>query len=296
MHSPISSHIANISFHDYEERFLGLRHSNSESDSVIINRSIVDSINDIVRGFPQHMPFLDTPCIVELRRQNHFAHDATAAQHLSIPLPNSSTYSLPLDQLQRPLRRRRTTAKLLEPLLHASLAKSFLPQNNVASSYVTPPSSRRSTDSRRLSLSDPPPPDLSAFQHIFPSTQDWWRTVLYAHLIAYNYICANLVRPQYAISEVPPKASRTLGISQGLSSDSTAVPVSDAILGEIEMGLLSCITWIANCMAGKNNAQTDTKKVRNVYERDHILVSALAEIVRVCETNSCGEVQNSEFH
>lgn len=289
IHSPSSPPITNTSFGDCEEGFRGNQNGDAESGSVEISRNIIDSIHDVIRGFPQHMLFLDTPCLVEIRRQNHFAQDATAAECLSIPSPNSSIYLLPLDQQRRPSRRRRTTAKFFAPLLRASLTKNFLPQNRGTSSYDTRPSSRKSTDSRSLSLSDPPPPDLSAFQHIFPSTQDWWRTVLYAHLIAYNYICGLQVLSQYTISELPPKASRTLGISRGYSSHYTPNPVLDARLVEIEMELVSCITWITNCMAGKINAQRDTRKVRNGYERDCILVRALSEIVKVSEGGG-GEV------
>lgn len=282
VHSPPSPPTTSTSF-SYEERFSGYQSGNTEFDSIKIIRSIIDSIYEVVQSFPQHMLFLNTPCVVEVRRQNHFVQDAAGAQRLSIPSPNSSVYSLPLDQLQRPSRRRRTTAKLLAPLLRASLAKHFLPQNTVTLPYVTRPSSRRPTASGVLSLSEPPPPNLSPFQHIFPSTQDWWRTILYAHLIAYNYICTTQVSSQYLMSEVPRKASRTLGISRGYSSQSTANTALDARLDEIERGLVSCITWITNCMAGENSALTDTMKVQTEYERDSILVRALAEIVKVCE-------------
>jgi hypothetical protein len=282
IHSPPSPPITSTSFNDCEEGFRVNQNGGAESDSVDISRSIIDSIYDAVRGFPQHMLSLDTPCLVEIRRQNHFAQDTAATQCLSTPSPNSTIYSLPLDQLQRrPSRPRVTTAKFFTPLLRASLTKNFLPQNKGTSLYNTRTSSRKSTGSRFLSQSDPPPPNLSAFQHIFPSTQDWWKTALYAHLIAYNYICGLQAISQCPISELPPKASRTLGISGGCSTHFTPTPVLDARLVEIEMELVSCITWITNCIAGKINAQTDTKKVRNWYERDHILVRALAEIVKV---------------
>jgi hypothetical protein len=288
MHSPPSLQGITTSFDNYEQNFSAHQRGDAASDSVNIRKSIIDSIYDVVRDFPQHMLFLDSPCVVKIRRQNYFSHNPVATQRLSIPSSNSSTHLSPLDQLQHPSRRQRTTAKFFAPFVRASLAKNSLRQYKDTSSYVTRPSSRKATDSRLPSLSDPPPPDLSAFRHIFSSTQDWWPTVLYAHLVAYNYMCSIQVIPQHPKSEVPFKASRTLGIPRGSSNRPTTSANSDTMLTNLEAGLVSCITWITNCMMGKSNASADIEKNPYTDISNRLLVRALAEIVKNCEKR-CSE-------
>ena len=288
MHSPPSPPIATTSFGNYEQNFSAHWHGDAESGSANIRRNIIYSIYDVVRGFPQHMLFLDSPCIVKIRRQNYFGHYSVATQCLSIPSSNASTHSSPLDRLQRSSHRRRTIAKFFAPFIRASLAKNSLRQHKVTSSYVTRSSSGKAMDSRLPSLSDPPPPDLSAFRHIFSSKQDWWLTVLYAHLVAYNYMCSIQVIPQYPKSEVPPKASRTLGIPRGSSNRPTTSANSDTMLANLEAGLVSCITWITNCMMGKSNASADIEKDPYTDISDQLLVPALAEIAKNCE-KGCSE-------
>jgi hypothetical protein len=49
-------------------------------------------------------------------------------------------------------------------------------------------------------------------------------------------------------------------------------------------------------MARENSVQMDTMKVQTEYERDSILVRALAEIVKVCEGSDREEANAREVH
>lgn len=178
VHSPPSSPITSTSSSDYEQPFPVHQHSRAKPDNVEASGSIIDSIYDTVQGFPQQTLFLNTPCVVDIRHQNHFAQCATDPQRFSNPSSSSLNYSH-FEQLQPSSRRRRTATNFFAPLLRTTTRKSSLSRNEVTPSYETQPSSSRSSVSRSLApQSDTSPPELSAFRHIFPDTQDWWRNVL----------------------------------------------------------------------------------------------------------------------
>ncbi len=282
LHSPPFSPVISTSSSDFERRLLGREYGHAEPDSVELSRSNIDAIYDTLQDFPQRMLFLDTPCIVDIRHQNYLAQCA-ADPRLS-PNPSSSstsTYSLALDQLQLPSSRRRTATDFFAPFFHATTKKSSLFWRKVTPSYASRPPSSMSTGWRTLaSQSDSSPPNLSVFRHIFPNTQDWWRNVLYAHVIAFNYVRENHAHPQRPFRGFPSKAFQTLGISYERSRPTASTSIE---LADLEEKLVSSITWVTNCMSGKSIDLKDIEKVQHKYDRDHILARALAEIVKASE-------------
>jgi hypothetical protein len=293
-HSPSPSPMASTSLGILEELFPEHQYHDAESASIEPTRTIIGSIHDVVQGFPQQMLFLDTSCVTNIRHQNHLAQRKTGHRSFSNPTFSSSTNSLPLDRRNFPTRRRRTATDFFAPFFLTTTKKSSYSQKKVASSYANRPSSCISRDWKSLaSQPDIPPPELSIFRHIFPDTQDWWRSVLYAHLVAFNYIRENHTPPQRNVHGFPSKACRILGISYGQS-----ILASDATIGltDLEENLVSCITWIANRMTGKSNAQREINEYRDDFDRDHILVRALAEIVKVCERGGGREDNVPQVH
>jgi hypothetical protein len=286
-HSPPPSPMASTSLGILEEPFPEHQYHDTEPESTEPTRTIIDSIHDVVQDFPQQMLFLDTSCVTDIRHQNHLAQRKTDSRSFSNSSSSSSANSLLLDQRNLPTHRRRTATNFFAHLFLATTRKSSYSQKKAASSYANRPSSCISTDWKSLaSKPDIPPPELSIFRHIFPDTQDWWRSVLYAHLVAFNYINENNTPPQRNVHCFPPKALRTLGISYGQS-----ILASDATirLTDLEENLVSCITWITHCMTGKRSAQRDINEYQDEFDRDHILVRALAEIAKVCERGRGGE-------
>lgn len=277
--SPPSPAIGCTPCGDHQLRY---RYDSMDSGSAEMNNSIINSISDIVQEFPQRMLFLDTPCVFEIRRQKHIAHYAIAAQDISIPSFGSPDSSLPLAQQRFSSHRRGITSNLFAPLLCATSINNSSPQYKAAPSYITEPLSEKFTPTLSPPPS-PPPPDLSAFRHIFPTTQDWWRDVLYAHLVVYNYVCDVRALFLYPFIDVPPKASRTLGTPYGSSNDPIEALNLNTGLGDLEMRLVSSITWIANCMSGRGSVSVDTESVKYTGKGNEILVRALAEIVKNCE-------------
>jgi hypothetical protein len=271
------------------------QYPDAESGILESNRTIINSIHDIVQGFPQQMLFLDTPCITDIRRQNHLARCSTDLPGFSDPSYISSNFSLPLDRLNSSTHRRRTATNYFAPFLRAKTRKSTLLRGKLATSYTGRPSSCMSRGWGSLaSQPDIPPPKLSVFRHIFPDTQDWWRSVLYTHLVAFNYVRENHASQQRNSQYFPSKACRTLGISRGYSRREMLTTDANIRLAELEEALVSCITWITKCMAGSDNAEEDVWKTWNDHERDSILVRALAEIVKVYERGGGeGNVQQS---
>jgi hypothetical protein len=246
--------------------------------------SIINAIRRAVRGFPQDMLFLNTPCVVQIRRQSHPSHQsAPLLQSLPNRSQESSEYRPPSRKPQTSSFRRRTMAAGIFASLerHHSTKHSSpeLDAASVTSTIKRPPYTP--TAPKGLSESeDVSSPDLTAFQKIFPSTDDWWRDVLYAYLVAYNYIQDIKVQPKPNISS---KAYRTLGIPRFTSSRACPSERQDPALADLESDLASCINRVINCMAGRNNALRDTEEIRQVEKNDGLLLRALAEIVRVCE-------------
>ena len=286
-HSPPPSPMASTSLGILEELFPEHQYHDTEPESIEPTRTIIDSIHDVVQDFPQQMLFLDTSCVTDIRYQNHLAQRKTDSRSFSNSSSSSSASSLPLDRRNLPTRRRRTATNFFAPFFLATTRKSSYSEKKVASSNANRPPSCISTDWKSLaSQPDIPPPELSIFRHIFPDTQDWWRSVLYAHLVAFNYISENNTPPQRNDHGFPSKACRTLGISCGQSTLASDATIR---LTDLEKNLVSCITWITHCMTGKRGAQRDINEYRDEFDRDHILVRALAEIAKVCECGRGGE-------
>lgn len=327
---PLSPTRSQLHDEGYEDSDIPPQYTGVNPKGIGMSSNIIDSIYEVVLGFPQHMLFLNSPCIVDIRHQNRSTSSYAYTQRLyNLPF-KSSDDRMPLGQPPRASIRRCTAAtKFFAPFFRAASTKASPPRHKGALYFATRPSSRRSTALQNIfPPSTLPSPDLLAFQHIFPATQNWWRGVLYAHLIAYNYV-HEINTSQNLASGIPFKASRTLRLSQALSHraetarhpDSVVYPSyrvplkacrtlgiprlssnrsitsahHDGCLADLENELASCITWITNCMSGKINSSTGMDSICTVDNRDLILVRSLAEIVRVQDRDGNEEVKAPEL-
>jgi hypothetical protein len=144
------------------------------------------------------------------------------------------------------------------------------------------------------------PPNLRPLRLIFPKTDDWWRRVLYAHLLAYNYVLSPLTptlescsfpalvstttldsRPGTAVSvssrqmslpnrfNTSAKASKTLGM---VLPTTPYLSARESKLEEAKRRLEDAMEKVVDCMVGEDTGKAEPGFVR-----------ALAEVVRACE-------------
>jgi hypothetical protein len=262
------------------------RHASVDTDTSLTeaDQNIINGINDAVNGFPQSMLFLDTPCVVEMRRQGHSKRPSVESR-IS---PRSSESQQLSDESYRSSSRRRTrTSSLFAPFRLGSSRKTSSISGYAPSVSAIPEPPIETEHAPAVQPVELPPPNVAALRRIFPSTDDWWRNVLYAHLVAYNYIRRIQSLSKQSRPGIPPKVSQTLGIPRTSSNNSLASlraeVTLDRRLKDIEVGLESCIQRITNCMAGNSNALRDTEEVRMAENSDGVLVRTLAEVVALCE-------------
>ncbi|KAH8170036.1 hypothetical protein LIA77_10580 [Sarocladium implicatum] len=175
-------------------------------------------------------------------------------------------------------------------------------------------------DAGDMDVTPEPPKPWMAMKNIFGGASDYICDALYAHIVAYNYICA-LLPAQAPISvtpssptlstndEIPKKAASLLGLSQkeavsdrpgtsrdarphtswrrsGRPTSNTASPVPESTLRDVQSGLTRCIMGLV--ATARTMAEEDGKGVgRGVLLEgragDEYLMRSLVEVVRLNE-------------
>ncbi|KAI9745237.1 MAG: hypothetical protein M1818_001515 [Claussenomyces sp. TS43310] len=248
---------------------------------------LIEEICDAIDGSPRDLQ-LDTFCINEIRRQNRQARNEPAS---SLTSPNLSCID-PETFLHVPrggtLHRRKSLFSL-GPLRHAVSHKSRHPTTGTisASTIRNGPSASTST----TTSADHKSADLQPLYDIFPESDDWWRGVLYSHLVAYNYVrdVCQARRPAAMRRLIHSKAVQTLGLPPAAMMVDLPADLQweesgyDQSFAEIQSGLASCINRIISCMAGDYEGMRDHLEGLTVRHVNHAFVRALAEVVRSCE-------------
>ncbi|ODA83052.1 hypothetical protein RJ55_01561 [Drechmeria coniospora] len=107
-------------------------------------------------------------------------------------------------------------------------------------------------------------------KNVFGCCSDYVCDALYAHIVAYNYVC--VLANSSGDDEIPKKAASLLGLGRKrLSAPETAQ--------DMQGGLLQCITRLvatARLMADKDD-------IADAGEADMLFVRSLCEIVRIAE-------------
>lgn len=254
----------------------------------------VESICDTIDGSPRDLQ-IDSYCISQIRRRNR-AIRISSLKPLSPPLFSSRELSYN-QVLKRPSRTKSIFGNFRP-------ARPTLAQSRDSIAIASLPPRARRTLQAASQMSEP---DLGPFRNIFPDTDDWWRSVLYAHVLAYNYISALKDRecaaetssPRSSSLMVPSKATRTLGISASVTMPnirSVKVSQSSEIItkhvgimstsfGRILTALASCITRIIGCMTVADDVDAARLRIQDGIkeEIDWTVVRSLGEIVRCAE-------------
>jgi hypothetical protein len=251
----------------------------------VINLPLIEAICDGIDGSPRDLQ-LDTFCITEIRRRNQQSR-SPAVPKCSATLVDGY-FPLPQRHLSRgSLHRNAKTTSFFTPLKPVKEEVTLRPSisHSLSASSIRP-------------LADSKSINLSALLNIFPNSDDWWRGVLYAHLLAYNYVAEthNIYLSSSTISGTSSKVSRVLGLPRG-STPPELTAVRPRFVAEKEddriaesfvailNGLASCISRIVGCMAGDYERMRDTVKGMRVERADHLLVKSLAEVVKMVEMN-----------
>lgn len=280
------------------------RHNFNISDITgeVLALPLMELICNGITGSPRDLQ-LDAFCISEIRRGNQQSRIKSRIKTpTKIPRPCADFF--PADS--PPSVKRRTMASgIMRPLKYAMSTKSArYPRPLLASEPVhSAPSPRVSSPQHAVTeptAAQPPPVNLQTLRTIFPSSDDWWRGVLYAHLTAYNFVQDSRTTHNEPVNIRGSKAQRTLGLSlEATHLDQAPSRVfstsCDSIRGKsnescsanesfkaIEDGLASCIDRIMSCMAGDYQRVRDHMVGRPAYV-DYTLVRALAQVVRTCE-------------
>lgn len=238
------------------------------STEVVDQRTdLVEEISSFIDSFPENMLTLDAPCIMELRRlKKNLRETSTAQKPAQSPHPNRRTSFGPQTELASP---------------GASSSNTWPPPDG-----SRPPCIDHATDARAA--------DLSPLRTIFPETNDWWRGILYAHLVAYNHITTLSDKPSSSIPSPSEKWQKTprdsvcghppAPLNPEPKEATTAAAQS---LADVEDSLAFSIICIANFMAGYGdslygeNSEAQSSVTRS--KPDRILIRSLAEVVRKCE-------------
>lgn len=244
---------------------------------------LIESICDTIDGSPRDLQ-VDSYCIAEIRRLNRQARIA------AFPAPPPIPTSHDIFTADEPKRGRRS--KSIFGTFRTPRANHFPVSADVPSEPRLSTTSRPSTAKSVVDTK----PDLTVLRSIFPNSDDWWRSVLYAHLVAYTYVAQH--KAARSASEGPQrrpsKATRTLGlpmtadlpgqvVSSPVKEDKDLMESFDLIL----TALASCISRIIAVMRGAENCDRAGSSFA-AYERrreeiDWPFVRALSEIVKVAE-------------
>jgi hypothetical protein len=238
---------------------------------------LVEAISNGIDSFPQEMLTLDTPCVAELRWRNknsRTSHTPKTSARLSHSKSHSSC------------RRLTKTANPGDSASEISFP-SPIDDASLPASYI-----ERTPDNRKV--------DLRPLRTIFTQTDDWWRSLLYAHLVAYNHITALQAPPlsnDLSVNLPPQSPKRRKRIPRDsifgpppapLHLKPSASTIVAQNLAEVEEALASCITCIANFMAGHSDSlygEDFGVSCASKSLSDQILVRSLAEVVKGCESS-----------
>lgn len=175
-------------------------------------------------------------------------------------------------------------------------------------------------DAADIDVAPEPPKPWMAIKNIFGGASDYMCDALYAHIVAYNYICALL--PTHAPvpaapsspmpsrhDEIPKKAASLLGLAQrdtthdrpdtardsrphsswrrsGRPASNSASLVQEATLRDVQAGLTRCIMGLvttARTMAEEDGKGIDKGVVLEGRSGDEYLMRSLVEVVRLSE-------------
>lgn len=278
---------------------------------------IVADITASVQEFPERMLCLDTPCIVAIRHD--LCRGGTSSLDGSPLASSAATVSIEANMkaaadATRPpafhrqnssVTRSRRVRKQLTPLPRSLRAGTPLPARTSSDSFARllpdrynskmdmlsyyredlTSSSAAETSDKTEAVEKLKVPDLSPIASIFPESDSWFQSTLYAHLTAYNYITSlNTIlqaRPSQGRRSraVPDKAARTMGISSMATiedDDNTYTRVMD--------NLEQCMVKIMKSMMGKREGISGLNSPGAVLGCEELaLLRALCQVVRMAD-------------
>lgn len=278
---------------------------------------IVADITASVQEFPEKMLYLDTPCIVairhDMRRGKSSILDSTpvastAATASSIEanmkVAADPTPYLAFQRQSSTVIRSQKVDKLLPPLPHSLRAATpppartsspentlrllpdrYSPTMDMISYYsevlTRTPGAKRSDESEAVETLKVP--DLSPIAAIFPDSDSWWQSTLYAHLIAYNYITNLNIALQSRPSQrrqsraVPDKAARTMGIPK-----MAIIGDSDTAYTKVPENLEKSMVRIMKSMMERKEGISGLSSHGGVLGRGELaLLRALCQVVKM---------------
>lgn len=223
------------------------------SEGSEIEYNVTDGIYAAIGGFPRDMLFLNSPCVVNIRRESLLSRRSQAVYARS----SQSSAVRSASQRSQEEAYRECSASAID----------------VLSEYHT------------VDTPEPPEADLTSLKNIFPDTDDWWRSVLYAQLVAYNYLVdINKATSRQYGHIIPPEVASTMGAPAKVVITPSAG--GNQAYAEAVEGLELCISRITNCMGGCSTALTGIGGSDALKKTDLTIVRALAEVVRSCEATN----------
>lgn len=281
----------------------------------------ISAICATLTTFPHTMLFLDTPCILGIRRLNtaHNSFHLSQLSHFPTPPGSDQITTHPEPEL-RPRRSR------LPKSTGSSLfrGRSLRRRKSEKQTHQSDIKTASSDADRPVTAVQPIPfpsdinlssPNLRPLRAIFPHTDDWWRSVLYAHLVAYNFVRAPITisstsppdsfpnnssaprcagpRPSADISvstartEIPNQFNTSLKASRTLGMVLPTLPYVSGRELRLEAArdvLEGCVGRIAECMMSEDGPVGGSLEAASPSSRVNSgFVRALAEVVRGCE-------------
>lgn len=254
---------------------------------------LVEAICDTIDGSPRDLQ-LDSYCITEIRRLNRLIRAASRPAPPPLPIPVNQ------EVLDKELKRVRRSKSFFGTFKTSSRTSQFPSRKSSFANSASVPRQVQGVMRAETKV------DLSALRTIFPGSDDWWRSVLYAHVLAYTYVSqkqsdTTTVSGTNRPPSRPPKATKTLGLSLAaslpLATDTAASERDTRESFEVILtALASCISRIIAVMKGAEDYNLTRSRIvgHNAYgrrreEMDWPFVRALAEMIKIAELGAGAE-------